>query len=537
MMASPGRGGNGGSSSSSSARVRVSVEEQGGISGSPVLNREASSVADVVSDRFTVPMSSLGLSMPRGGENGARGGSDFVINGSPRLAEQEDDDDYYDHLHEGERYMDTPSPKPPPRRRREADHPAYVDEPLPPLPQRPQPTPKPFVWPPLHLIALALALIFLILVYIIAGYSAVKHSESYNWPLVQVSPAQQDFPTPPLPKLLFPRCIPGSWLASSSARAPLFPFKPDHAAAILAPSTTIARESTVCHQRVALDFPLLQLRPKMQASSIPDQNCRLVQRHVLAIISMAPVHATCAFVCLAALIWYPLMTATPYFILVKDLCMVYVFASLFYFLVDAIGTEKTVVSLMEEMDQIEMPFPLGWTKPWSMGFELMFNVRYGINQMQIALPTLALLRFCANGFGISDGSLLDPIDITLCLLSLVSATVAMYCIIVFYRAVQAPLEETIRNSFQKILAVLAVVFVVYIQGVIVRIITCMIFLPTPWQLHYTVSVILGVELWLAVLEMVRRRLHLLEQKPAHVEMITDEISPSSLKKTLMPVSV
>jgi hypothetical protein len=251
---------------------------------------------------------------------------------------------------------------------------------------------------------------------------------------------------------------------------------------------------------------------------------------VLVIISMAPVHATCAFVCLAALIWYPLMTATPYLILAKDLCMVYVFASLFYFLVDAIGTEKTVVSLMEEMEQIEMPFPLGWTKPWSMGFELMFNVRYGVNQMQIALPTLAILRFCATGFGISEGSLLDPIDITLCLLSLVSAAVAMYCIIVFYRAVQAPLEETIKNPFQKIMAVLAVVFVVYIQGVIVRIITCMIFLPTPWQLHYTVSIILGVELWLAVLEMVRRRLlHPPRRKiRAHAEMHTDENSPSSL---------
>lgn len=154
---------------------RITVEEKGGGlrwgSGElPHAHTEARSVADIVSDSFTVPVSGLDISQPHARAR---------VDADPqRLARDKDAADAAEDLPEGVRF-EIPDATPSPGLKR-PDHPAYVEPLLPPLPPRPQATPKPFVWPPLHLIALAIAALLLLVVYTIAGYNVVKHMEVYS---------------------------------------------------------------------------------------------------------------------------------------------------------------------------------------------------------------------------------------------------------------------------------------------------------------------------------------------------------------------
>jgi len=233
-----------------------------------------------------------------------------------------------------------------------------------------------------------------------------------------------------------------------------------------------------------------------QAFEAPD-----LQRHIIAMHFMAPIHATAAWVCIASFVWVPLGAAVSYLILLRDLYMAFTVASLWWFLTDSVGGEKALTARMERSEQAQLLFPLSFLPPWTMGFEMMFNCRLGVMQFVVTMPVLALLRFCAHGLGLSDGTLFSPLDLALCTLAAASAVVGLYCLAQLCTVSWDSLSAALSSPLWKVSVVAAAVWLAFFQGLLVRLVVSMIVLPTKWQIDDSVYVIVGVEQWFVTLEM------------------------------------
>mmetsp|Transcript_39091 Transcript_39091/g.96215 ORF Transcript_39091/g.96215 Transcript_39091/m.96215 type:complete len:279 (+) Transcript_39091:288-1124(+) len=235
---------------------------------------------------------------------------------------------------------------------------------------------------------------------------------------------------------------------------------------------------------------MYMVRLHLNAYERPD-----LQKYILRILFMAPIYSTTAFLCLS----FP--GTTNYISLIRDCLEAFVIFSFMWFLIEALGGERVISKTMLHKPQIEMLFPLSFLEPWAMGFEMFYNCKFGILQFVAVFPFCAAAIFVTAALGVYEADAWYSTDFWLALLEFCIAAWAVYCFFMFYFAMEQELKDRLRYPLGKVLAVLAVVFFCFFQGVLLRIVLAISNLPES-RMYSAHNAIVSFELWLICLEMV-----------------------------------
>ncbi|XP_011568372.2 transmembrane protein 184C [Plutella xylostella] len=188
-----------------------------------------------------------------------------------------------------------------------------------------------------------------------------------------------------------------------------------------------------------------------------------LQKHIIRILWMVPIYALNA--------WIGLMfpEQSIYFDALRECYEAYVIYNFMKYLLNYLNEDQDLEAVLETKPQIYHIFPLCCLSPWEMGREFVHNCKHGILQYTVVRPvTTVISMICEiNGvYGESDFSPRVAFPYMI-IINNFSQFIAMYCLVLFYRANRAELKPM--KPIGKFLCIKAVVFFSFFQGVLINI--------------------------------------------------------------------
>lgn len=184
-----------------------------------------------------------------------------------------------------------------------------------------------------------------------------------------------------------------------------------------------------------------------------------LQKHIIRVLWMVPVYALNAWLVLG----YP--TMAPYLDTARECYEAYVIYNFMMFLLNFLDDEMDLDATMESKPQTSHFFPLCCLKPWRMGREFIHRCKHGILQYTVFHLMTTGIAFVCGQAGVYEEGKLSPKNafVYLFVVNNLSQFVAMYCLVLFYKAMRRELDPM--SPLAKFLCIKAVVFFSFFQGV------------------------------------------------------------------------
>ncbi|XP_068151450.1 transmembrane protein 184C [Drosophila tropicalis] len=188
----------------------------------------------------------------------------------------------------------------------------------------------------------------------------------------------------------------------------------------------------------------------------------ILQKHIIRILWMVPIYATNAWIGL----FFP--KHSIYADSLRECYEAYVIYNFMVYLLNYLNLNMDLEATMEFRPQVPHFFPLCCLRPWIMGREFIHNCKHGILQYTVVRPITTFISVICElcgvyGEGEFAGNVAFPYIIVI---NNISQFVAMYCLVLFYRANRDDLRPM--KPFPKFLCIKAVVFFSFFQGVILN---------------------------------------------------------------------
>ncbi|KAG8230109.1 hypothetical protein J437_LFUL007653 [Ladona fulva] len=188
-----------------------------------------------------------------------------------------------------------------------------------------------------------------------------------------------------------------------------------------------------------------------------------LQKHVIRILWMVPIYALNAWLGLV----FPV--ASIYLDSMRECYEAYVIYNFMAYLLNYLNSEYNLEANLAMKPQMNHIFPLCCLEPWEMGSEFVHMCKHGILQYTVVRPCTTIVSFICEmnnvyGEGEFRGDVAFPYMIAI---NNLSQFVAMYCLVLFYKANREELAPM--QPIGKFLCIKAVVFFSFFQGVIIAI--------------------------------------------------------------------
>jgi len=219
-----------------------------------------------------------------------------------------------------------------------------------------------------------------------------------------------------------------------------------------------------------------------------------VQKYIVRILFMAPLYG------IDALLSLTFDNAAPILNVFRDCYEAFTLYNFVKMLYVWLGGERAVIQRMSDKKQMPLLFPLNWMEPWEMGDEMFYNCKFGVLQYVIVIPICAIVTFVTVAAGAYEGREWYTMDLWINMVSLLSSTWAIYCLITFYLAMQEELEASVSNALGKFLCVKLVVFFCFWQMIALQVILMIGYVPETAQYSQN-RFVEAIELWLICFEM------------------------------------
>ncbi|KAJ8676522.1 hypothetical protein QAD02_012309 [Eretmocerus hayati] len=186
-----------------------------------------------------------------------------------------------------------------------------------------------------------------------------------------------------------------------------------------------------------------------------------LQKYIIRILWMVPIYAVNAWLGLV----YP--EGSIYVDSIRECYEAYVIYNFMMFLFAYLNADHQLEHRLELGPQVRHMFPLCCLRDWEMGYEFVHMCKHGILQYTAVRPITTLISFICElngvyGEGEFSGDVAFPYIVAV---NDFSQFVAMYCLVLFYRANAEALRPM--KPIGKFLCIKAVVFFSFFQGVII----------------------------------------------------------------------
>lgn len=152
---------------------------------------------------------------------------------------------------------------------------------------------------------------------------------------------------------------------------------------------------------------------------------------------------------------------------IRECYEAYVIYNFMKYLLNYLNLEMDFEANLEFKPPVRHIFPLCCLKDWEMGREFVHNCKHGILQYTVLRPLTTMIAVLCEVNGVyGEGTLQAGVAYPYILaVNNVSQAVAMYCLVMFYRANLSELKPM--KPLPKFLCIKAVVFFSFFQGVII----------------------------------------------------------------------
>lgn len=188
-----------------------------------------------------------------------------------------------------------------------------------------------------------------------------------------------------------------------------------------------------------------------------------LQKHIIRILWMVPIYALNAWIGLG----FPAQSI--YLDSLRECYEAYVIYNFMKYLLNYLNDGQNLEDVLESKPQVYHIFPLCCLAPWEMGNEFIHNCKHGILQYTVVRPVTTIISMIcelSGVYGESNFSANVAFPYMVAINNL-SQFVAMYCLVLFYRANRTELKPI--KPIGKFLCIKAVVFFSFFQGVIINI--------------------------------------------------------------------
>ncbi|KAH8249052.1 hypothetical protein KR032_005480 [Drosophila birchii] len=189
----------------------------------------------------------------------------------------------------------------------------------------------------------------------------------------------------------------------------------------------------------------------------------ILQKHIIRILWMVPIYALNAWIGL----FFP--KHSIYVDSLRECYEAYVIYNFMVYLLNYLNLNMDLEATMEYKPQVQHFFPLCCMRPWVMGREFIHNCKHGILQYTVVRPITTFISVICElcgvyGEGEFAGNVAFPYIVVV---NNISQFVAMYCLVLFYRANKEDLKPM--KPIPKFLCIKAVVFFSFFQGVLLNV--------------------------------------------------------------------
>ncbi|XP_017120890.1 transmembrane protein 184C isoform X2 [Drosophila elegans] len=189
----------------------------------------------------------------------------------------------------------------------------------------------------------------------------------------------------------------------------------------------------------------------------------ILQKHIIRILWMVPIYALNAWIGL----FFP--KHSIYVDSLRECYEAYVIYNFMVYLLNYLNLGMDLEATMEYKPQVPHFFPLCCMRPWVMGREFIHNCKHGILQYTVVRPITTFISVICElcgvyGEGEFAGNVAFPYIVVV---NNISQFVAMYCLVLFYRANKEDLKPM--KPIPKFLCIKAVVFFSFFQGVLLNV--------------------------------------------------------------------
>lgn len=204
-----------------------------------------------------------------------------------------------------------------------------------------------------------------------------------------------------------------------------------------------------------------------------------LQKYIIRILWMVPIYAMNAYLGLV----YP--DVAIYLDSLRECYEAYVIYNFMKYLKNYLSTDMNLELVLEGKPQVYHIFPLCWMSPWLMGRELIDNTKQGIMQYVVVRPITSAMAFVFDMLDVyREGEFrLDAGFPYIAAANNVSQFLAMYCLVLFYRATKEQLRPI--GPIGKFLCIKAVVFFSFFQSVIILILVSNGLIPEMFDIDET----------------------------------------------------
>lgn len=188
-----------------------------------------------------------------------------------------------------------------------------------------------------------------------------------------------------------------------------------------------------------------------------------LQKHIIRILWMVPIYALNAWIGLQ----FP--EQSIYVDSLRECYEAYVIYNFMKYLLNYLNDGQDLEALLETKPQVYHIFPLCCLSPWEMGREFVHNCKHGILQYTLVRPITTVISMICELSGVYGESDFSPNVAFPYIIAInnLSQFVAMYCLVLFYRANRTELQPM--KPIGKFLCIKAVVFFSFFQGVIINV--------------------------------------------------------------------
>ncbi|CAG7731744.1 unnamed protein product [Allacma fusca] len=188
-----------------------------------------------------------------------------------------------------------------------------------------------------------------------------------------------------------------------------------------------------------------------------------LQKHVIRILWMVPIYALDAWLGLIA------PNFSIYMNSMRECYEAYVIYNFMKFLLNYLNAEMDLEANLELKQQVHHIVPLCCMRDWEMGREFVHKCKHGILQYTVFRPATTFIAFVCHFSGVyGEGEFrADAAFPYIIAVNNLSQFVAMYCLVLFYKANKDELAPM--KPIGKFLCIKAVVFFSFFQGVAITI--------------------------------------------------------------------
>ncbi|XP_055642060.1 transmembrane protein 184C [Toxorhynchites rutilus septentrionalis] len=187
----------------------------------------------------------------------------------------------------------------------------------------------------------------------------------------------------------------------------------------------------------------------------------ILQKHIIRILWMVPIYALNAWLCLL----FP--QHSIYMDSIRECYEAYVIYNFMKYLLNYLNLEMDLERTLEYKPPVKHIFPLCCMAPWPTGREFVHNCKHGILQYTVVRPLTTFVAYICEVNGVYGEGIFetDVAFIYIVAVNNCSQFIAMYCLVLFYRANKHELKPM--GPFAKFLCIKAVIFFSFFQSVII----------------------------------------------------------------------